>query len=56
MDGGTPPPGQAVMKLFGNWDWDPNRKGLTWFLDQVAVRAGAGTGITIEVAGRGTRT
>jgi glycosyltransferase involved in cell wall biosynthesis len=48
------PRAQAVMKLFGNWDWAPNRNGLTWFLDQVAPRAGAASGITIEVAGRGT--
>ena len=32
---------EPVMKLFGNWDWDPNRQGLTWFLDRVVPRLGA---------------
>lgn len=42
---------RPVLKLFGNWDWDPNRDGLTWFLDRVVPLT---TGINVEVAGRGT--
>ena len=42
-----------VVKLFGNWDWDPNRLGLAWFLDRVVPLMG-GEDIQVEVAGRGT--
>ena len=45
---------RPVMKLFGNWDWDPNRDGLAWFLDRVVPLTTAATGISVEVAGRGT--
>lgn len=49
------PRAEPVMKLFGNWDWNPNRDGLTWFLDRVVPHTRA-AGIAVEVAGRGTGT
>ena len=48
------PRARPVLKLFGNWDWDPNRDGLAWFLDRVMPLARATTGIEVQVAGRGT--
>ena len=45
---------EPVLKLFGNWDWDPNRDGLRWFLDRVVPPTREATGIDVEVAGRGT--
>lgn len=47
------PSAAPVVKLFGNWDWEPNRNGLVWFIEQV-VPLVASTGIRVEVAGRGT--
>lgn len=32
------PSEQPVVKLFGNWAWGPNRRGLEWFLSQVWPR------------------
>lgn len=28
-------PGRPVIKLFGNWGWAPNARGLAWFLAEV---------------------
>lgn len=29
------PSSQPVVKMFGNWAWAPNTRGITWFLTQV---------------------
>jgi glycosyltransferase involved in cell wall biosynthesis len=51
----APTPGaEPVVKLFGNWDWAPNRAGLTWFLEQVWPRVRTEVSIRCEVAGDGT--
>jgi glycosyltransferase involved in cell wall biosynthesis len=47
------PAERPVVKLFGNWDWEPNRNGLVWFLERVVPLVVA-TGVRVEVAGRGT--
>ena len=46
------PRDQPVVKLFGNWDWDPNRRGLNWFLEEVwpSLRASR---FACEIAGSG---
>ncbi|QDO87415.1 glycosyltransferase family 4 protein [Ornithinimicrobium ciconiae] len=49
------PRARPVVKLFGNWQWDPNRRGLHWFLTEVWPRVNieearceiAGTGAVI---------
>ncbi|MBF4768845.1 glycosyltransferase [Nocardioides agariphilus] len=48
------PAERPVMKLFGNWDWEPNHNGLRWFLDEV-VPLVSSTDVRVEVAGRGTQ-
>lgn len=41
-----------VVKMFGNWDWAPNKAGLNWFLDDVWPRLHAlAPQATCEIAG-----
>jgi len=41
-----------VVKMFGNWDWAPNKAGLKWFLGDVWPRLHAlAPQVTCEVAG-----
>lgn len=46
------PSKDPVVKLFGNWAWDPNRRGLEWFLTQVWPNL-VETGARCEIAGSG---
>ncbi len=44
---------RPVVKLFGNWDWDPNRAGLAWFVSEVWPRIETTHDVVCEVAGSG---
>lgn len=48
------PDPDRVIRLFGNWNWEPNRQGLSWFLDEVwpPLRA-ALPDMRCEIAGAG---
>lgn len=49
---GRAPSKDPVIKLFGNWDWDPNQRGLEWFLTRVWPTL-VETGARCEIAGSG---
>lgn len=42
-----------VIKLFGNWDWAPNRAGLQWFVHEVWPRLSHATDVRCHIAGTG---
>lgn len=43
---------RPVVKLFGNWDWEPNRAGLEWFLTEAWPRIHAcDPALSCEIAG-----
>lgn len=46
------PAKDPLIKLFGNWAWDPNRRGLEWFLTRVWPSFQE-TGARCEIAGSG---
>lgn len=46
------PSKEPLVKLFGNWAWGPNRRGLEWFLTQVWPGL-AEIGARCEIAGTG---
>lgn len=46
------PRAAPVVKLFGNWAWGPNQRGLEWFLREVWSRV-ASEGLACEIAGSG---
>lgn len=48
------PAGRPVIKLFGNWGWDPNRRGLDWFLSRVWANLRV-PNAKCEIAGSGAR-
>lgn len=49
----TPHPAPTkLLKMFGNWAWDPNRRGLEWFLSDVWPQI-AMDGVRCEIAGSG---
>jgi glycosyltransferase involved in cell wall biosynthesis len=43
---------EPVLRMFGSWDWKPNRAGLQWFLDE--VWPGLEGDVRCEIAGTGT--
>ena len=45
------PAADPVVKLFGNWGWQPNTAGLAWFVEEVWPEVHARTGAPCEVAG-----
>ncbi|NYF99052.1 glycosyltransferase family 4 protein [Janibacter cremeus] len=47
------PASTPVLKLFGNWSWQPNTVGLNWFINEVWPSVHLATGATCAVAGSG---
>lgn len=47
------PAPEPVVKLFGNWSWLPNARGLAWFVREIWPAVHAATGATCEIAGAG---
>ena len=47
------PSATPVIKLFGNWGWEPNHQGLHWFLTQVWPRLATAGVLRCEIAGAG---
>jgi glycosyltransferase involved in cell wall biosynthesis len=55
-DPAGPPPGEPLRLLFvGSLNYEPNRQGLEWFVEEVAPRARGRVDIDIEVVGPGRR-
>lgn len=47
------PASSPVLKLFGNWSWQPNTVGLEWFVREIWPSVHTATGATCAIAGSG---